>query len=391
MTERLNDLLVEEADGLDVPAPPAGAILHRARGLRRRRQGLVGIAAAAAAVVAIGGVAALTGGDSGTAADPAATTGSAPTFTVGTTLYFGDGHTAEIDDKAVKSIYYTSAGVLVRHGNNSWSDGGGPQRFSLVSPDGTVHPLGLVTEETVHATDPAQPYVVYGQNVDGTLQLVVYDVTADREAARVDVGDTKGNWFPVALDGDTAYVQDGYDGDTYAVQWRTGDVGPSDLSSIWEVAGGHATSASAGHLEVTDLATGKTLLDVAANGSLDLSPDGRFAIVVDEDAGMSGKPTPSDVYDVATGSHVSVPGAAYDWGWTADGDLFKVAGGKLTTCDSVTGDCATTDVDVPDSDGAQNEPACPVRIGKHGEASTGDCEPAPDPAEVRLGGRVYES
>jgi hypothetical protein len=386
MTERLNQLLVDEADGIEVPAPPTGAILHRARGARRRRQTLVGVAAAAAAVVAVGGVAALTGGGSETAADPAAGIGSAPAFTVGTTLYFGDGKTAQIDDKAVKSIFYTSAGVLVRHGNNSWSDGGGPQRFSLVSPDGVVHPLGLVTEETVHATDPEQPYVVYGQNVDGTLQLVVYDVTADREAARVDIGPTSENWFPVALDGDSAYVQAGYGKAVYAVDWREGTVTKSDLADVWEIAGGHAvTGANSGPLEVTDLASGKSLLDIDAKGSLDLSPDGRFAMVVDENG-----TGPSDVYDVATGQRVSVGGDPYSWGWTEDGDLFKVDGGKLTTCDSTTGDCATTDLDLPSSDGVSNEPVCPVTKGKQGRG-TAACEPPPDPTEIRLGGRFYES
>ena len=71
------------------------------------------------------------------------------------------------------------------------------------------------------------------ENHDGTLQLVVYDVTADREAARVDVGDATGSgtFFPVALDGDTAYVQNGYEGGTYAVQWRDGTVSPQAASA----------------------------------------------------------------------------------------------------------------------------------------------------------------
>ena len=61
------------------------------------------------------------------------------TFTVGVTAYLDGGAvTATIDDKAVKSSYYTSVGLLVRHGNNNYSDGGGPQRFSLVTPNGTV-------------------------------------------------------------------------------------------------------------------------------------------------------------------------------------------------------------------------------------------------------------
>ena len=42
-----------------------------------------------------------------------------PVFAVGTTVYLDGGKTkATVDDKAIKSLYYTSAGVLVRHGNN---------------------------------------------------------------------------------------------------------------------------------------------------------------------------------------------------------------------------------------------------------------------------------
>jgi hypothetical protein len=98
----------------------------------------------------------------------------------------------------------------------------------------------------------------------------------------------------------------------------------------------------------------------------------------------------ANVYDVATGDHVSMPGDPFAWGWTEDGDLFKLGDGTLTTCDSTTGDCTTTDADVPSSGGVRTEPLCPA--GKRAKAkAAGDCVPAPDPNEVRLGGVTYES
>lgn len=386
MTDRLHDLLVQEADGLDVPAPRSDDVLSRGRAVRRRRRLVSGAAALATAAVVAGAASLALGGDGGST-QVASEPGSQPAFTVGTTLHFGDDQTATIDDKAVKSIFYTSAGVLVRHGNNSWSDGGGPQRFSLVSTDGSVHPLGLVTEETVHATDPDEPYVVYGENVDGELQLVAYDVTADKEAARVDVAATSEGWFPVALDGGTAYVQDGYDGHVYAVDLQTGEVTKADLPTVWEIAGGRAAEGSSGDLRVVDLATGKDVLDIDGKGYLDLSPDGRYVMLVSQDMGTGKTPATTEVYDVATGDHVTVEGDGFSWGWTADGALFRVDDGRLTTCDSGTGECAVTDLDLPTA-GPQEAPVCPAREGKQGGVS---CEDPPDPAEVRLGGRTYES
>ena len=93
-------------------------------------------------VIAIGGsVVALAGGnDNNAAPDPTGSpVGHNPVFAYGNEVFYdGPRHRSAIDDTAVKSLFYTSAGVVVRHGDNSWSDGGGPQRFSLVTPDGDV-------------------------------------------------------------------------------------------------------------------------------------------------------------------------------------------------------------------------------------------------------------
>ncbi|NYJ00607.1 hypothetical protein HNR19_001305 [Nocardioides thalensis] len=391
----LRELLTREAEGLDVPAPPTGDVLSRGKGVRRRRRVVAGAAAVAAAAV-VGGAAVLgLGGGSDTDLDTAGMPEPmvGPVFTVGTTLYYGDAlDTAEIDDKAVKSIFYTSAGVVVRHGDNSASDGGGPQRFSLVQEDGRVTRLDLVTEDTVHATDSDQPYVAYGENVDGTLEVVLYDVAADREAARVDVGPTSEGWFPVSLDGDTIFVMNGYEGAVKVVDWRTGDVSASEvLSSVWEAHGGYLGDHEDDVPVVRDGRTGEVVLrGPAGGGYFEVSPDGRYAGLVDEEAEMDGEQPGYVVYDIATGSSVTIDGMAFDFGWTPDSDLFKVEDDLVTTCDTATGSCTETEVDLPEGVGEiPMGTTCRSVVGKPG--SVCDEPSGPQPPEVRLGGRSYES
>src|SRR5436190_20764702 len=134
MTERLKQLLGGEADGLPIPPAPTNAVIRQGRGLRRRNRMVVGAAGLAAAAVVGGAALTLAPGEDGrdTAPDAAATPPAGAVYAVGNTVYLDDGaRSVTVDDKAVKSLYYTSAGVLVRQGNNAWSDGGGPQRFSL--------------------------------------------------------------------------------------------------------------------------------------------------------------------------------------------------------------------------------------------------------------------
>lgn len=340
MTERLHDLLTREAEGLDVPAPPTGDVLSRGKGVRRRRRVVVGAAALATVVAVGGGSALLLGGDGPGESEVASAIGTDPVFAAGTTVFYGDGAKhATIDDKAIKSMFYTSAGVLVRHGDNPWSDGGGPQRFSLVTPDGQVRALSLVTEETVHVTDADQPYVAYAENRDGRLTVVVYDVESDAVETTVDVGATKETWFPVSIDGASVWVQDGYDGGSYRVDWRAGEVAASEVSGIDNVVGGYATKGDG--RTIVDARTGETVLEADGPGSFELSTTGGYAQLV---AGSKS----FEVYDVDSGSHVTIDGNSYDWAWTADDTLFRVGDDEVTTCDPATGECDTAAVDIPD-------------------------------------------
>ncbi|MDZ5622937.1 hypothetical protein [Nocardioides bizhenqiangii] len=372
MTERLKQLLDSEAHDLAVPPPPTDSVLRQGRSFRRRNRMTAAGAGLAAALVVGGSVVALTAGDdtdqgaNDAAAQPV---GGNAVFSYGNQVFYdGPGHQAEIDDKAVKSMFYTSAGVVVRHGNNPNSDGGGPQRFSLITPAGEVQRLDLVTEETVHASDVDQPYIAYGEAVDGELQVVVYDVTANAEEARVTVGPTSEGWFPVSIDGDTVYVQNGYENAISEVDWKAGTVRPSESPSAWEVADGRVSTEVGGHPTLVDASTGDVLLSVNKAGYLDLSPDGRYAQLVDEEGEMFEAGPASEmefeVFDVATGSSVTLSGPAFDWGWTADGDMFNVGEDEIVTCDSATGDCTSEPFNKP---------------------------PAADAEDLKVGGRLYES
>lgn len=418
MTERLKQLLDGEALALPVPPPAADAVLRQGRGLRRRHRLVVGASGVAAAVILSGTVAALGGDDDpGRAASDAAAApaSSGAAFSYGNHVFYdGPDHEAVIDDKAVKSLYYTSAGVLVRHGDNAWSDGGGPQRFSLVTPDGDVRRLGLETEETVHASDVDQPFVAYAEAVDGDLEVVVYDVVADAEEARVTVGPTTENWFPVSIDDDTVYVQDGYDNRIVAVDWKSGTSAESDVPSAWGVTEGRVGTEVDGKPAVVDAGNGDVLLTVDDPGYFNLSPDGRYAeLVYEGEESVAGSQVELEVYDVDTGSSVTFTGPAYDWGWTADGDRFQVSRNEVRTCESATGECTTEPYaqpaipQPPAVTETQRFPICPAELGddcftdnefmENCYANPDECEwdestyVEEQTIELKLGGRTYES
>ncbi len=395
MTERLTHLLHAEADGLDIPPPDAASVLRRGRGARRRRQALTAAAALTAAVVVGAGALGLTGatGDGDTAPDPAGSTGTGAAFALGTTVYLEDGAVAaEIDDRAIKSLYYTSAGVLVRHGNNAYSDGGGPQRFSLVRPDGTVERIRVTTEETVPGTDPEQPYLAWAEVTDGDAEVVVRDLRDDTEAARVAIpsADPGGGWAapPVTLAGDTVYAETG-DG-LFAVDWRSGEV--EDLGDAPAPQGqGRTTTYGEDEISVLD-AQGEPLLsvEVSSYAYFMLSPDARYAVAVVEEADLAGEDS-FDVYSVDTGEHVSLPGYVYDYGWTAAGDLFRVGEQTVTTCDTGTGECTETPHGITMPPPTPEKEVCET-VPQGGGGTTCSIEGGETwESQLKLGGRTYES
>ena len=383
MTERLADLMHRAVDDLAVPPAPSAEVLRHGRAVRRRRGYAVAAGTAAAVVVASGiGVVALGGDDEkGNGKDRpdqvADTAGglTGPVFSVGTTVYLdGGSRTATIGDKAIKSMYYTSAGVVVRHGNNNYSDGGGPMRFSLVTPDGTVQPLDVTFEETVPSADPDEPYLAYAEVVDDVVQVVVLDVRDGSEAARVAVPDAKkwGGWEapPVSLDGDLVYV--GTEDVQRVVDWRTGEVSTTEAvgPGFPNVRDGHAVTYDRRTSSVVDVSDGSVIFTAGKNEFLMMSPDGRYALGQTYDF----KDPEAQLVDLSTGTAVPLDIKGNGLGWSPDDTVFALNGSELTTCPAATGACTTTTVQLD------------VVPGDDGDGTDEDFSD-----DVRLGGMTYES
>ena len=360
MTDRLATLMHEETDTLPVPPAPAAEILtHGHRLVRRRRYGIAAGSVGAVAAAALVAAALLPAGGGGNGAerviDPAtAAYLSHGAWAEGSTIHVGDA-TTTVDGK-VKSLYYTSAGVVVRSGNVAWTDSSGPSEYGVVDPDGHVRSLDLDLGDRVPGTDPTEPYLAYADGSGSTWHVHVVDVRTGEEVGDVVVAGafTWGGWEapPVGLSGDTVYV--GLDKAAPAVNWRTGQVTPTSpllRSRMPEVAGGrtvagdlhwNADSTISGSINVTDVATGKVLLErtMSVWGYYRLSPDGRYAMLaLEEDPSGAALPSGFDVYDVDTGASTHFSGNTWDYGWTPEGNLLRFGKDTLSVCDASTGSC----------------------------------------------------
>jgi hypothetical protein len=371
MTDRLATLMHGEVETLDIPAAPAAEILATGRRIRRRSRSRRGAAAVVLAGVVVTGTAvALHGGGSETA-QPAVSPPAEKAYAVGDTVYIGDGSTTATMPEVAQTIYYTSAGLLVRTNKNGYSDGGAPFHFELVRPDGTTTKLGVTLGEVAPSVDPAQPYLAWATMTGGKIQVIVHDVSTDRDVATVDVPGTFdwGGWDapPVSLSGDLVYV--GTNDQAEVVNWRTGEATTSDVvpgSVFPDIQGGRLLVGGAREQKVVDAQSGKVLLSIPTSSPEfpDLSPDGRFVLLtpqpiqIDQDSGGG---VHTEVYDVDTGAKILLPPASWGWSRTAD-EVFRVEGSTMTTCSTTTGDCH--DVTVPP-------------VGKN--------------ADVRYGGSAYES
>jgi hypothetical protein len=377
MTDRLSALLHEEADLLDVPMPAARETIRAGRRIRRRRT-ITRTVAVVAAVACIGTGAALLGdgpqggSDPATDPSPSADAGSLPSdvgpvFATGDTVYLQAGSVAAQMDEVAQTLYYTSAGLLVRTNKDGASDGGAPFHFALVTSDGTVRKLGLTLGEVVPSTDPRQPYLAYADTASGGVQVVVVDVTSGAEAARVDVPGMAdwGGWEapPVALDGEDVFV--GSQSATQVVNWRTGEVTTSGVvpGGYPDVHGGRAVVQDRREVRIVNARTGATILTVPTQGGytmVRLSPDGRLATVATDPMPDTGG---ADLYTVDTGGHVRVAGDPYASGWTPMGQYYSVTEDGILSCVAGGDPCFTQ----PLPDGFRLE------------------------GLVRLGGVVYES
>jgi hypothetical protein len=172
-----------------------------------------------------------------------------------------------------------------------------------------------------------------------------------------------GGWSapPVGLSGDTVYV--GTDDVVRTVDWRTGEVGETDTIPPGNVdlSGGRAMVYEADAFGVVDVATGEVLLTVpmGQTGWLDLSPDGRFAMMDAED-GLT-------VFDIDADTTITLDGVAREYGWSADGNLVRLADGHVVTCSTATGECTPGTETIPKEGGGL------------------------EPKDVRFAGQTFES
>lgn len=367
--ERLRD----EAQRLDTPDVDAAAVIGRGRRLRRRRRGAQGLVAAA-----VVGVLGLTYAGVGSIGDRDA---AAPGFTSsgaiagaqewaiasGSTVHLASGGTVTVPGK-VKSLYYTSAGVLVRTGLTSSTDEA-ISNYWLVGRDGTVQDFRLSLGDRVPSTDPTLPYIAYAEAGadDEHWRVVLRDVRTGEVAHAVPVDGrfSWGGWVapPVSLTGDHVLV--GLDEATLDVDWRTSEVSQAEAlprSTMPTARAGRelvtrqdvVDDQMRGSARVVDVETGETLLRLEYGDMYPaLSPDGRHVLVLptrmcEQGGGCSFEEKTATVYDVDAGTQRQVDITGDAAGWTADGDLVQYGDGEVTVCDEK--DCTSTPVDVDDKD-----------------------------------------
>lgn len=349
MTERLAMLFHEEASTIEVPRPPADAVLARGQGLRRKRRTVTAVVGAVAAVVLVGTtltVAATLRGDS--QVEPADLPQDAAYQQLGAWARGDEVHvgTSVAVVPAARSLHYTSLGALVL---SSTDDAARFSGTTLVTPDGTTRELDFSGIAGGTVTDPETPYVAYGDVIDAdSWELVVVDIEGGEELYRSDPI-TVGRFGSVTLtnlSGDVVTYLD-RNKSPAAVNWRTGADVPLPTRGFYSIytAGGetYVVGDEAGWV-VLDREDEEVLLEVpyGQDGRYDessISPDGEWLSISMPD-GMR-------VYEIATGKHVDFRDDrdVSDYGWTPDGHLvgkrYPSAESEVEVCDPATGDCAS--------------------------------------------------
>lgn len=363
MTERLAALMREETESLPVPPPATADILAAGRRMRRTRRLAAGVVvglAAASVLAATLGASALLADDGPTSQLPAASAAQLAGWAVasGSSVQLGNGRTVEVDG-TVKSLYYTSVGVLVRSGDDARTDSA-DSSYSLIDEFGDVTDFTLELGDRVPGTDPAQPFLVYAEPTGDprSWDVVVRDVRTGEVVQTVPVRGafTWGGWVapPVSLSGSHAYV--GLDRATLDIDLETSTVTESEAlpaSTMPTVQNGReVVEERAGTASVVDAQTGELLFEHRQGDRLlSLSPDGRFAVAYPwrtcEDDGRCTWDLPTVVvHDLATGTQQEFDVTGTSFGWTPDGDLLLVDDATVEVCDAASGACRSTPVDV---------------------------------------------
>lgn len=361
MTDRLSDLLHDEARTIEVPMPTAGSVISRGRSIRRRRR--AGTLGAVAAVVAVAVAAATvrlgTGQDDAVSPADQRAYEDRGAWADGTELHVGR-HVVQVPD--LDAIAYTSLGVL------AWASHRLPvdapledlrATTVLVRPDGDVETLDLPgldrAARAVPATDPATPYVAYLRPVDSldSQEIVVADLDQGRVVAVSPEPLERPTALGMAFVGESVVVW--ADGGPLSFDWRAGELGPWDTGDRAPTLGGSGpggflTASMSERWWRVVSPDNEVLLEVrstarAGESEPHLSPDGRFLAVPTESGTIR-------VYDVESGSSVDLPGQRLpsEHGWTPSGGLIGTDTGarpaEVDICDPVAGTCVSTGEEV---------------------------------------------
>lgn len=368
MTERITALLQEEADDLAVPAIDAGEIIADGRRMRRRRSALQIIGAGAVVGVIAAGAVTWTGlrdSDEPRATSPGGIDElSGWAIATGGTIKLQGAGPVEVDGQ-VKSLYYTSEGVLVRAGKSPYTDVPGGSHYSVLNDDGQLTDLGLTLGDQTPATDPDEPYVAYSEPGSGeakwTIRLVDVRTGEVAHSVSFDGAFTWAGWDapPISLDGDHVYA--GMDEATLDINWRDGSITTARglpretapdvrngkmLMQTWAVPDGEQ-SQPVSEAFVVDVASGDRQ-DVPIDldqGFASLSPDGTELLIESSSS--------ASLYDLATGESTELPRVkSVGTGWTPGGGTLQVGKKDLTICgrtDASYG-CQSRPLDRPDGE-----------------------------------------
>jgi hypothetical protein len=353
MTERLSSLLHDEARAVVVPLVPVRDVLALGRKARRRRRAAV-VASSAAAVVALGGGALLISSQPEKVdqhwADAYRAQGA---LAVDDELYVAGRHVPF--EGAIKSLYYTADGVVVRSGTSPRTDDEDVDRYTLVRGDGSQTVLDLAFRDRVVATEPDSSHVAYAEaTADGRWAVGIIDVGSGEEVGRTVVG-RRYSWSPrgrseapaVALDGDVVWAR--FDEGWTEVDWRSGVVRRLRAATgVGLIADGRYAEQDGNRWLIRSMADGSVVstVDVGRNSDASLSPDGRHLRIFDPMGGFGGGDELEPfLYDVRTEERADAP-RAESLGWTPSGDVLSVADdGTVSTC-TVAGDCTSAGLDV---------------------------------------------
>ena len=360
MTERLSQLMHDEATRIPTPAVPDPARLAVAgRRLRRRRQVTNGLAVAASVAV-LAGTGFLLMDRSDSEPQPVDGNGDAIVWGYDTEVHVGDA-TAEVPGTLL-SLHQTSVGVLAVSTTEDASFAG-PAQLTLVRYDGTTADLGELEAGQAPVTDSARDVYVLAE-LRGTDRVVsVRDAATGELRDEFAVPGLGGSRPGMSLDGDTLYVRQALEKSTLfrSLDLTTGEVAPAPRAAIYYggATDGRAVTGDRRTFRVVDVASGEELMTFPTAETLvaaELSPDGRFLRVVRDAEGASpfdpSQPRELQVYEVATGELVpaDIGGAdAAEGGWTPSGDLYAFTETGVVRCEVPAGECTETTLDaLPD-------------------------------------------